>query len=337
MRVPPESLAEHLKRRLLPVYCLSGAESFLLEESAAEIRHHCLAKGAEHKRFSDTTPFWDRLKGEMQHVSLFSNHQLIELTFAKFTANDSENLLELLKADHPDTTLLLVSEQLSKQTQQAPWFKLLEQKGAIITHWPLTGPAFAKWVTHRAKQQGVLLSDDNLRLLIYQTEGNCLAAHQALQQAYWASLNNTVTEGPSSLTQQSQFTIFDLCEAALQQQPERIVKIVSCLKENESAAQPLIVWAIGQMLRALIQASFHEHESAKRQALTQAGIRTANQMLYLKLLKAQDALYWSSLLDLLGAADKEFKSGENASFWQRIIKITVNLSKSYTHNRAFCI
>ncbi|MGE3318646.1 MAG: DNA polymerase III subunit delta [Candidatus Berkiella sp.] len=337
MRVPPQQLAENLKRRFLPVYLLSGSESFLLEESANQIRHVALEKGAEHKRFSDTTPFWDRLKGEMQHVSLFSHHQLIELKFSKFTANDSQELLALLQNDHPDTTLLLMIEQLSKQTQQAPWFKLLEQKGAIITHWPLTGPAFATWVSHRAKQQGLVLGDESLRLLIYQTEGNCLAAYQAIMQLYWATLDNALAASPSSLAQQSQFTVFDLCEAALQHQPERIVKIVSCLKENEGSAQPLIVWAVGQMLRALIQASLQEHESAKRQALTQAGIRAPSQVLYLKMLKAQDPLHWSMLLSFLCAADKEFKSGDNASFWQRILKITVNLSKSYTHNGAFCI
>lgn len=336
MRVPPEQLTEHLKRRLMPVYLLSGAESFLLAESAEQIRHICLEKGAEHKRFSDTTPFWETLKGEMQHISLFASEQLIELTFSKLTTNDAENLLELLKNDHPDTTLLLISEQLTKQTQQAPWFKLLEQKGAIITHWPLTGHAFAKWVMQRAKQHGMVLSEADLRLLIYQTEGNCLAAHQALLQLYWAGLDAQV-DSPSSLAQQSQFTVFDLCEAALQHQPERIVKIVSCLKENEGAAQPLIVWAIGQMLRALVTASFKEHETARRQALSQAGIRASNQMLYLKILKEQDPLHWSFLLSLLCAADKEFKSGDNASFWQRIIKITVNLSKSYTHKGAFCI
>lgn len=336
MRISPDQLAEHLKRRLLPIYLLSGTETFLLEESATLIRQALLAPDVEHKRFQESAAVWEQLQSEIQHVSLFSSRQLIELRLSKLAANDTKQLQQVLTNAHPDISFLLIAEQLSKQQQQGAWFKLIEERGAIITHWPLAGHAFAKWVALRAKQRQVNLSDEECRLLAYQTEGNCLAASQEIEQLYWFRQDGGV-HTKTQFEQQSQFTVFDLCEAALQHQPERIIKIVSCLKENEGSPAQLIVWALGQMLRALVRAGFVSQEGARRQILTSAGIRSTTQMLYLKVLKTPDPVRWMKLLSLLSSADRQFKSGENASFWQSIIKITVNLSKSYTHNRAFCI
>ncbi len=336
MRISPEQLAEHLKRRLLPIYLLSGTETFLLEESANLIRQALIAPDVEHKRFQESSQVWEQLQSEIQHVSLFSSRQLIELRLSKLAANDTKQLQQLLENAHQDISFLLIAPQLSKQQQQGAWFKLVEERGAVITHWPLAGPAFTKWVAQRAKQRSVNLSDDECRLLAYQTEGNCLAAHQEIEQLYWFRQDDK-TRANAQFEQQSQFTVFDLCEAALQHQPARVIKIVSCLKENEGSPSQLIVWALGQMLRALLRASLVSQDAAQRQILTSAGIRSTTQMLYLKLLKTPEPLRWMKLLSSLSSADRQFKSGENASFWQSIIKITVNLSKSYTHNPAFCI
>jgi DNA polymerase-3 subunit delta len=336
MRISPDQLAEHLKRRLLPIYLLSGTETFLLEESASLIRQALIAPDVEHKRFQESSQVWEQLQSEIQHVSLFSSRQLIELRLSKLAANDAKQLQQLLESAHQDVSFLLIAEQLSKQQQQGAWFKLVEERGAVITHWPLVGPAFTKWVAHRSKQRNVNLSDEECRLLAYQTEGNCLAASQEIEQLYWFRQDGE-TRANTQFDQQSQFTVFDLCEAALQHQPARVIKIVSCLKENEGSPAQLIVWALGQMLRALLRASFVSQDGERRQILTAAGIRSTTQMLYLKLLKAPEPKRWMKLLSILSAADREFKSGQNASFWQSILKITVNLSKSYTHNPAFCI
>ncbi|MCS5710588.1 DNA polymerase III subunit delta [Candidatus Berkiella aquae] len=339
MRVAPEQLEEHLKRQQRPIYLLSGSESFLLEESADKIRRTLLKdQDVEHKRFNDTTAgIWVELQSEAQHFSLFSSKQLIELKLSKFAASDMKQLVALLESDRSDITFILIAAQLSKQNQQAAWFKLVEQKGVIVTHWPLTGYAFTKWVSTRAKQRGLTLNEQELRLLTYKTEGNCLAASQEIEQLYWFYQDAPQNIPIASLTNQSQFTVFDLCEAALQQQSARIVKIVSCLKESESAAEQLIVWSLSQTLHALLRAC-HAQESSQRQILTQAGIRNSNsQVLYLKLLKQPTPTRWAKLLSVLSTADRQFKSGENAGFWQNILKISLNLTKSYTHNPTFCI
>lgn len=337
MRIAAEQLAEHLKRKQLPVYLLSGTESFLLEESATQLRKTFLQPDVEHKRFQESAGMWDQLLSSIQHISLFSSKQLIEIRLAKLTASDSKQLQNLLENLNPDNTLLLVIEQLTKQQQQGAWFNLIEKQGAIITHWPLTGYAFTKWLSKRASTRGVKLSEHELRQLAYQTEGNCLAASQEIEQLYWYQLDGPKDTAQTAFTEQSQYTVFDLCEAALQHQPAKIIKIVSCLKELEGTPEQLIVWSLGQMLRALLQASAVDQEEAKRRVLTQAGIRSTTQVLYLTLLKSPTPLRWSKLMSLLSFADQQFKSGEKAAFWESVLKITVNLSKSYTQNRTFCI
>ncbi|MBN9288179.1 MAG: DNA polymerase III subunit delta [Gammaproteobacteria bacterium 39-13] len=324
MRSTPQLLAQQLSKGVAPFYLLYGAESFLIEESATLIRQRIRSLGEiEQVTLTlDQSENAANVLNQLEQPSLFASIRLIEVKFEKPNASLSSKLAKILENEHIDTYFIFHAGSLSRQNQQAQWFTLIEQKGVVIPHWPLSSLQFSKWVEQKAKQRGLSLSAQTLLLLVYHTEGNCLAASQEIERLALAH-SETTSPIDSQFSQQSQFEVFDLCEAALSQQPSRVIKIVSCLKESGVALQ-LILWALSQTVRTLNRCAITTKEPT--QQLRQAGIRPQSQAIYLQRLKGSPATYWSSLLPYLSQADKQLKSGETTQAWQNVLNMSLKLA-----------
>lgn len=331
MRCYPDALHAFLGKRHYPCYFLYGNEPLLIEESASLVRTAIKSADPdiEHLVFtleSGNSALLASLTQVLQNRSLFSQKRLIEIRIsAKLTTSDIPHLEKILEIPDDDTLLLLQNAQLSKQNQQAKWFTLIEQKGLVVVHWPLSLPQFEKWIEAQIKEKGLRLAPEALRLLIYHTEGNCLAARQEIERLslYYADLPEKTTI--THLDQRSQFDIFDLCEAALQGQPHRIIKILNALKLAGTAPAHLL-WALAQTLRVLLRCLSAISLDEKQRLLQQAGIRVKSQALYLKTLKNIRSDRCTALLTQLSFADKQLKSGEIASFWRALLEVTLKMT-----------
>lgn len=322
MRSTPQLLAQQLHKSIAPFYLLYGTETFLMEESAIMIRQHIRSLG-EIDQIAlklDQSEEADALH-QLEQPSLFANSRLVELKFEKPTAALAARLIKILQHHYSDTYFILQVGSLNRQNQQAQWFTLIEQKGVVIPHWPLSSSQFSKWVEQKAKQRGLSLTQQTLLLLVYHTEGNCLAASQEIERLALANLTSASID--NHFSQQSQFEVFDLCEAALTQQPARVIKIVSCLKESGIALQ-LILWALGQTVRTLNRCTAADKDPI--QLLRQAGIRPQSHDIYLRRLKETPSTFWPSLLPYLSQADKQLKSGEITQAWQNVLTMSLKLA-----------
>ncbi len=329
MRCYPEALAQHLKKGLSPLYLLYGSESFLVEESASLVRKTILSsQDVEHVSFTveqSGSSLWQTILSRLQYRSLFSEKQLIEIRFLSPLGQvDTTHLLKLIEKQSSDTFILLHLGQLTRQQSEAKWFVQLQQKGLVVQYWPLSPTSFLKWIKECAKQQGLQLTNEALSLLSYYTEGNCLAAKQEIERLtlYYADL----PEVPeiTQLEQQSQFQVFDLATAMLQQQPTIIIKIMQCLRNTGTAPQ-LIIWMLAQTLRVLLSCLSTAPENQSR-ALQRAGIRVSAQPLYLQALKALTPEKLSPLLSYLSGVDKQLKTGFIESGWSNLLAISLVLA-----------
>lgn len=330
MRCYPEALAHQLKKNLLPLYIVYGAEPFLITESAARIRQQVLSSdpSIEHVVFTlehSGSTLWHDIAASQHHRSLFSEKQLIEIRLlAKFTQQDVPYLLSLLEKQTPDTTLLIQMGQLTRPQQQAKWFILAQQKGLVVQHWPLTTPSFIKWVNDYAKQQGLPLSPQTVDLLQFYTEGNVLAAKQEIERLALYYADSPPTTDITQLEQQSQFQPQDLCEAILQQQPSRVIKIMQCLQFSGTAPQ-LLVWTLGQMLRALLRclcAAEKDHIIS----LQKSGIRPQMHAHYLQALKNMQPHVLTAWLSRLSDIDKQLKSGKTLFAENPLLQIGLEIA-----------
>jgi DNA polymerase-3 subunit delta len=320
MRCYPQQLPQLLEKNLASIYLLYGSEPFLIEESASLIRNRVRALGEVDHQVLSLQGEGSSLISQLGQSSLFAAISLIELKIEKLNAQLAVQFSQILQSCAPNTYFLCYASKLSRQNQQAKWFTQIEQKGVVIPHWPLSSLQFTKWVEQRAKFRQTLLSPQMLQMLVYHTEGNCLAAAQEIESLRLICESGTA----ANFSQHSQYEVSDLCEAALAKQPTRVIKIVSCLKESGTALQ-LVVWALAQTIRTLLRCTARPEEEISRH-LQQAGIRPQSHALYTQALKTNTATKWFSLLPYLSQADKQLKSGDIPSAWRNVLEVSLNLA-----------
>ncbi|MFI4937268.1 MAG: DNA polymerase III subunit delta [Candidatus Berkiellales bacterium] len=304
MRCYPEALSTTLKKSF-PVYVIYGNEPFLMAQSADLILQILKANAEiEHQIFTIDThaaSAWAPLIQAKQNRSLFSQKRLFELRFlTNINADEAQQLIHLLPSIDENSIFLIQAGQLSLPQQKAKWFIHCEQVGLVVPHKPLAPPQFSKWVTERAKHHRIKFTTETLKLLIDYTEGNCLAAEQEMTRLalYYAEgdKEGDKTVVITDLDQQSQFNVFDLCKAAVAQKPERVIKILRCLKDAGTAL-PLIIWALAQTSR--------EPSTAASKPF---------------------------LLSRLSLADKQLKTGEMVAAWQEVMNISLLLAGGSVHS-----
>lgn len=296
MRLTADSLTIQLKKSFFPIYVLYGNESFLIEESARAIREAFLEKHAgEHEIITiENANSWDRLEQAPKTRSLFSTKQLIDLRLfdAKIHSKEALLLETILTCAHDDLFFLIQMGSLSRAQQQAKWLTVADKKGALISHWPLTQAAFSRWLKARLSLKNIPASAELLSELTYYTEGNCLAAAQEIERL--ALLQGEDSSASIAMDRrQSQFSVFDLMDAALQQKPERVLSILEALKASGTAI-PLLIWSFSQTVRKTPSASH---------------------------------LYPS-----LSHLDKMFKSGQETEAWLALTSIALQLAGSKLHH-----
>jgi DNA polymerase-3 subunit delta len=297
MRATPETLPTILQKGIVPIYLLYGNEAFLIEESAHAIRH-ALRQFAPMEHAVVTVDHYVRdlpelLAPVLQSRSLFAQNNFIEIRIvSKLTAPIAQQLAAILENAPSHTYFLIQMGALNRTQQQAKWVEIAAQKGLVVAHSPLVAQLFAKWVQTRARSKGLVLQNQALDTLVYNTEGNCMAAAQEIERLvlyYLDQPNNTVI---TQLEQQSQFTVFDLQDSIQKQQPQRVLKILEHLRSSTHTPPTFILWALAQ--------------NARKQPLVNR----------------------ETLLERLSATDLLIKSGEVDQCWQNIVEISFLLAKT---------
>lgn len=329
MRLTPDTLSAHLNKEFLPVYVVFGNDPYLIDESARAIRTAFQEKQlGECETFmieGTAGPSWEALHRAVYNRSLFSSSRLIDIRLmgSKITAKEATILEALLTTLHQDTFFVIQLGAFTTAQQQSKWFVTAEKQGAVIVHWPLYPTAFARWVENRLKQMQLQLPKESLQLLIYHTEGNCLAAAQEIDRL--ALLQSCQSDASLSLFEQyNQFTVFDLVEAALRQNTHRVVQILCALKTSGIAA-PLVIWSLSHALRVFAQCETLSSEVQRHTVFQRAGIRRPLQPLYLNRLNVNPPPA-QALLAHLFTLDKMIKRDPGTGFWHEIAAICMELS-----------
>ncbi|MGD9591326.1 MAG: DNA polymerase III subunit delta [Candidatus Berkiella sp.] len=318
MKLPLPSLSQHLAKNLANIYLLYGNEHFLIQESSHAICSRIKEIG-EVEHLIITEP-GEQLCQQIEQRSLFALAKIVEIKIAKPNAAFISAITTICEMDLTDCYIMIQMQSLSRAQQQAKWFTLLEKKGIVIAHWPLTGNQFTRWVDDRLARNKIKLEPELRMRLLNDTEGNALAAAQEIDRLHL--LNDTDLHFGS----QSRFEVSELIEAALLKQPARVIKIVSYLKSSKEAL-PLVIWSLGQTLHALNHCT-NAPTGARPTTLLQAGIRAQLHPLYLNALKDRPNQHWLSLLVYLFCVDKQLKSGDLASAWRTVLDLSLQMANS---------
>jgi DNA polymerase-3 subunit delta len=259
LKIKPESLAAHLRERLLPVYLISGDDPLLTGEAVDAVRARARALGFTERdvHFMDRGGDWDAVQASVASLSLFAQRRIVEvrLPTGRPGVTGAKVLKRVIEAADEDTLLLILTGRLDREASNSEWARTVEARGASLAFWPLARAAFPAWLQERARKLSLDLAPDALTLLAERTEGNLLAAAQELAKLALLAVDGRVDAAAvlASSTDSSHFDVAELDRALTQADGSRALRVLAGLRAAE-VELPLVLWAALKALHAVLAA-----------------------------------------------------------------------------------
>lgn len=262
MQLRPEQLDSALARGLRSLYTIHGDEPLLAQEAGDAIRAAARKAGfTERKVYSVSGAHfdWSGLLGASQAMSLFAEHQLIEIRIpnGKPGKDGSEALQRYCESLSDDVLTIIHLPRLDRQQQQSGWFGALDGAGVTIRVEPVERRALPQWLAQRLAAQGQRVADGDagaqtLAFFADRVEGNLLAAHQELQKLALLYPQGVLSfeQVESAVLNVARYDVFKLGEAVLAGQTARVLRMLDGLRA-EGEAPVLVHWTLAEDIRAL--------------------------------------------------------------------------------------
>ena len=327
MRLRPETLADHLKHPLLPVYWLSGDEPYQLDQAVLQIRQAAQAQGYTERQVlhAERSFDWQQLRQSTENLSLFAERKLLELRLpsGKPGTEGSAALQEYVKAPPPDTVLLVISGKLEPAVQKSKWLGAIEQAGAWLAVWPLEASRLPQWIAQRLQLRQLQASPEAIQLLADRIEGNLLAADQELEKL-------SLLYGPgridaqavqAAVTDSARYDLFGLVDDALAGHHGRLSRVMFGLRA-EGVEPILVLWALHREIRSLAQMA-RDIEAGQSVDKVMATYRVWDKRkpLVRQALQRGTAREWASLLGICSRLDRLVKGQGAGKAWDELLEL----------------
>jgi DNA polymerase III subunit delta len=259
LKIKPESLAAHLRERLLPVYLISGDDPLLTGEAVDAVRQRARETGFTERdvHFMDRGGDWDAVLASVASLSLFAERRIVEvrLPTGRPGVTGAKVLKRVIESASTDTLLLILTGRLDREAANSEWARAVEAHGASLALWPIGRAAFPEWLQSRAHKLGLTVAPDAMALLAERTEGNLLAASQELAKLALLAVAGRVDAAAvlASSTDSSHFDVAELDRALTQADGSRALRVLAGLRAEE-VELPLVLWAALKALHAVLAA-----------------------------------------------------------------------------------
>ena len=339
MRIKPDFLNNDLKKTLRPVYLLTGDEPLQVIESADIIRAIARKQGfTERQVFHVDQSFdWGLLLQEANSMSLFAEKKILELRFTspKVGAIGSKALMEYCERISPDNILIISMPKVDKQSQNAKWFKTLDNVGVIIQIWPIEGSQLSQWIVRRMQSRGLSVDQNAMSVLMDKVEGNLLAAAQEIEKLSLKSpATISVDDILESAGDDAKYDVYKLVDAAIAGKYKRVAKITNGLKAG-GEAPTFVLWALTREIRSMVTMSYEVANGAavgsvfkkyrvwdNRAALVKAGLMR---------FKPDQ---WLLMLGQSVSVDQVIKGMRKGNVWDELLDLGLSISgKNLTGNK----
>ncbi|MDO5104138.1 MAG: DNA polymerase III subunit delta [Lautropia sp.] len=331
----PNQLRQALGRLHPALVWISGDEPLLVIEAADLVRAHARKHGFDEREIVDVEGRFDRstLLEAAQSQSLFASQRLVDIRVkGKPTKELGDTLKELLGILGEETRLLVTSPRLERATTNAAWFEALAKQMLWMDTPRIDATALPGWIAERLANQKQRAAPEVLAMMADRTEGNLLAAHQAIQR-----LGLLLPEGelPADavadiVLDSARFELFGLVDAALAGDTPRTVRMARSLAA-EDAALPLLSWALADAIRKLqrIRQGLSRGQPMPA-ALRAAGVFGKREALMRQALQRLDDPTLGSLLRQVARLDRMAKgaasTGPSADPWFHAETLLIALS-----------
>ncbi len=332
MQLKGEQLPAHLERELRPLYVLYGDEPLLVFEAADAIRAKARQQGySEREVLTALSGFdWNQLLAAGGNLSLFGDKKLIDLRLPTGKpGREGGAALQAWCANlSPDNLLLVTLPELDWKEEKAAWFTALAQAGVAVK---LLAPPLAElpgWIAGRLRRQQQSADAAGLRFIAERVEGNLLAAHQEIQK-----LGLLYPAGPLGLEQVreavlnvARYDIDSLREALLAGDMARLTRTLDGL-QHEGEAPPLVLWALGEEIRALtiIRAGLDRGQPLDG-LLREAKVWGPRQGLVKRAVQRLSTASLEAALSHAGRIDRLAKGIGQGNVWEEFLRLGLSLA-----------
>lgn len=264
-----DALAQALARTLPSPIWVATDEPLLQVESGDLVRARARALGHVERVVIDVGTGFDasRLVGESRSQSLFGERRLLDLRLAgKLPRGFGEALAEVARATGAssatgdtrapaDCAVLVTSGRLDKAATGSAWFGSAMADGLLVEGNAPEPAQFGRWIAQRLAVNDQRADDASIALIAERTEGNLVAAQQAIDRLALLAPTGRVEAAivDEAVTDNARFDPFGLVEAALSGQVGRTLAMVDALRA-EDAPLPLLAWSLADALRRLLRA-----------------------------------------------------------------------------------
>lgn len=256
MQITQKQLQSHLSNALTSLYFLSGDEHLLLEDARNIIIKTAKKQGfSEHQRiYCDNTHFTEALTLAFQNQDLFSTKKIIDIRNpkAKFDGKILSLIETPVKEKNSDFVVIISTEKLSPAQQKTNWYQSFKKNAVVVPIWPIESAALPQWIVERAQERFKLkIAFDAAREIAFFSEGNLLSAEQVLMKLHLLYEKTDISREQliHVLSDQAQFTVFDLSHALARKNPKKAIRILKQL-EKTGEEPVLVLWSITRDYRA---------------------------------------------------------------------------------------
>lgn len=332
MKLPHQQLSQHLSKSLAPIYLLMGDEIVLANEALDTLR-----KTAEQQAYAEKISFvvtqhfdWGTLQEAAQSLSLLSQKQIIELQLptGKPGTQGSKVLMTYASAPPPDKLLLIRSCKLDLASQKSKWFTAIEKAGVVVVIGSLEPSQLKIWLQQHLTAAKLKVDADGLQCLIDRTEGNLLAAKQAIihLSLLYGEAALTTQQIATTVSNNYQFSIYECVDSALQGQADRAYKMIVHLQQ--AGLEPtLMLWALTREIKLLASMSWAIQNGQNTAAVMQAHrVWEKRKPIISHALKLHATPALEQLLIQAQAIDCTIKGGQKGNVWQSLQQLLLALS-----------
>jgi len=262
MKLKINDLTEQLRKKLKPLFLLTGDEPFQLIESANLIRQTIQSQGYLQREIIEVTPKfnWDDLTLQLASPSLFAEKRLIELRLksAKIGVKGSAAFLHYCENIPRDVILMISMPRCDAAQQKSKWFKALEQIGCVVQIWAIEGNYLIDWIWQRFQKAQLQIDNREVAAFLAEhIEGNLLAAVQEIAKLKLLYPNEPIDLDKISqvVSNSARHNVYNLLDTALMGKVAPALRILQSLKA-EGMASTLVLWSLAKDIRLLATLSY---------------------------------------------------------------------------------
>lgn len=331
MKCFPDRLEATLAKGIAPVYVVAGPELLLVEESCDAIRKAARASEIVERVVleADGRFQWNELNSAGESLSLFATRRLIEvrLPTGKPGRDGGAALRDWVQTERDDV-LLLKCQAWDFKSENAAWFKALDQRGVFVPCWNVKPHQLPQWIQRRLKTRGLNAEESASRFLAERLEGNLLAAAQEVERLalfYERGTTLDIDALRAAVADSARFDAFRLTELVLTGQAGAAVRCVRGLKESETP-MPMVVFAVARELQVIQALHTLAQSMSMGQALNELKVWKTRQAAVSQAASRLSPAIVRRALVCLSDLDIQSKSNAKATFWLNLERLCVALA-----------